>query len=103
MVSGLAALRGHVGPGVADDLEVDADLREVALEQLRRLVRLLELRLDVDLDRPLHRRAFGVRLVAELLGLLQIVVVALDVLRECPRGCWAWAPGRAGIALQDLV
>ena len=84
VVSGLPAAVVRFGEGVADDLQVDAEGREIGLEHLRRLRRLLQLLQDVDLDRPLHRRALGDGLLVELLGLLQVVVVARGILREAP-------------------
>ena len=47
---GLGGCGGQVRPDVADDLEVDADLRQVALEELGALHALLVLRLHVQLE-----------------------------------------------------
>ena len=45
---GLAGVAGDIRPGVGDDFQVDADLGEIALEQLRGLVGLFQLGLDMD-------------------------------------------------------
>ena len=77
--------------------------REIGLEDLRGLRRLLELLQDVDLDRPLHRRALGHRLLIELLGLLQIVIVARGVLRKSPDRVRQRRRVALRVAFQDLV
>ena len=103
VVSGLVAADVKVRPDAADDLEVDADLRQVALEELRALHALLVLRLHVDLEGALHRRALGGRLGGVLLGLLEVVVVALGVLRDAPQRLGLRIGIARGVAAQDVV
>jgi hypothetical protein len=81
---GFSGHGGEICPLVRHDLERDAYLAKVGLQQLRYLQRLVELRLGVNFKRPIDRRAFLLGLCTEFFRRVEIVIVRRQILRRTP-------------------
>jgi hypothetical protein len=100
---GLGRGAGQICKGVVDQLQIDADRRQITLKQLAGVNRLLQRLLHLELDWPPHRRSFGHCFLEILLRLCQIVLITSHSFRIPLDVVWGRRRVAGGVAFDNLI